>query len=68
MTPREKLMAAAGKTEDDADFAQALNEYRDDLLAAAPSMDPQYCPYDCDHCHDDETCTCPNCVFWREDQ
>ena len=24
------------------------------------------CPYDCDRCHDEDTCTCPNCVGYRE--
>lgn len=28
---------------------------------------PDWCPYDCDHCHDDDTCPCPNCTRIREE-
>lgn len=64
-TPREELFAAAGKDMDDVEFGAALDLYRDRLLAAAPSMDPPYCPYDCDRCHHD-TCNCVDCADMRE--
>ena len=49
-------------------FAVALDEYRDSLRAAwdAGELDPVYCPYDCDSCHDTPTCPCENCKVLRE--
>lgn len=68
-TPREAVFRAAGKPLDDPNFADALNVYRERLLAAwqEGSLDPAYCPYDCDGCHDEELCPCPNCVGTRKE-
>lgn len=65
LTPREKLWThfLAADPPDDIAFSQALNEYRDALILAVYSgqVDFPYCPYDCDGCHDTDTCPCPNC-------
>lgn len=69
LTPREKLFRAADP-EDDAAFSVALDEYRDSLRAAwdAGKLDPVYCPYDCDSCHDENVCPCENCKSRRDDE
>lgn len=68
LTPREKLFRAADPA-DDTVFAAALDKYRDSLRAAwqAGELEPVYCPYDCDHCHDNDTCVCPNCQRIRDE-
>jgi hypothetical protein len=41
-----------------------LSWRRDD---AAPDVTwPDWCPYDCDRCHDTDVCECPNCISFRE--
>lgn len=27
---------------------------------------PTFCPHDCDRCHDEKTCSCPNCTRTRD--
>lgn len=65
-SPRQKLFDAAGLNEGSSRFyafARELDRYRDRLLAwwQSGSVDPVYCPYDCDRCHDADECVCINC-------
>lgn len=55
-------MAATG----DRDAIRAAVEQHREATYEAIENHLYYCPYDCDHCHDTDTCGCPNCTSYRD--